>query len=93
MMTQSLGVPRSAKRRSPISRSRSGSFSDSECDRPDWSVSGATTQTSSEARSRCFSSAASPAAWMPSSLVRRMRIGDAVTGSVTGLLDRASPPI
>ena len=48
MITQSVGVPLTAKRRGPISRSRSGSLSDSECETPDWSVSGATTQMSSD---------------------------------------------
>ena len=48
MMTQSVGVPLTAKRRSPTSRSRSGSLSESECETPDWSNSGATTQTSSD---------------------------------------------
>ena len=35
MITQSVGVPRTAKWRGPTSRSRSGSFSDSECETPD----------------------------------------------------------
>ena len=48
MMTQSVGVPLTAKCRSPTSRRRSGSLSDSECETPDWSVSGATIQTSSD---------------------------------------------
>ena len=48
MMTQSVGVPLTAKRRSPTARSRSGSLSESECETPDWSNSGATTQTSSD---------------------------------------------
>ena len=52
MMTQSVGVPLTAKRRSPTWRSRSGSLSDSECDTPDWSNSGATTQTSSDSARR-----------------------------------------
>ena len=47
MMTQSVGVPLTAKWRGEILRSRSGSFSVSEWATPDWSVSGATTQTSS----------------------------------------------
>ena len=55
MMTQSVGVPFTAKCRSPTWRSRSGSLSESECDTPDWSCSGATTQTSSES-SRAISS-------------------------------------
>ena len=74
MITQSLGVPLTAKRFSPAWRSLSGSFMVSECDRPLWSVSGATTQTSSEISAAIRSSAASPAAWMPSSLVSKMRM-------------------
>ena len=38
MMTQSVGVPLIAKWRSLISRSRSGSLSESECETPDWSA-------------------------------------------------------
>ena len=52
MMTQSVGVPFTAKCRSEISRRRSGSLSESECETPLWSVSGATTQTSSESCAR-----------------------------------------
>ena len=48
MMTQSVGVPLTAKCRSEISRRRKGSLSDSECETPLWSVSGATTHTSSD---------------------------------------------
>ena len=48
MMTQSVGVPFTAKWRREISRRRSGSLRESECETPLWSVSGATTQTSSE---------------------------------------------
>src|SRR5690606_12835304 len=53
--------------------SLSGSDSDSECAKPDWSVSGATTQTSSVGVRAMRSSPASPSAWMPPSLVSRMR--------------------
>ena len=35
MMTQSVGVPRTAKWRGPTSRNRNGSFKDSECETPD----------------------------------------------------------
>jgi hypothetical protein len=35
MITQSVGVPRTAKWRGPTSRSRNGSFSDNECETPD----------------------------------------------------------
>ena len=74
MMTQSVGVPFTAKWRSPIWRSRSGSLSESECDTPDWSCSGATTQTSSDSLRAICSQTLRPGAWMPSSLVTRMRI-------------------
>ena len=52
MITQSVGVPCTAKWRGPISRSRSGLLSDSEWATPDWSVSGATTKTSSDSSLR-----------------------------------------
>ena len=74
MMTQSVGVPLTAKRRSPISRSRSGSLSESECETPDWSNSGAITQTSSESARPISAQTSSPSEWMPSSLVMRMRM-------------------
>jgi len=74
MMTQSVGVPRTAKWRGPTSRNRSGSFSDSECETPDWSSSGATTQTSSDSARAISSTIFRPGAWMPSSLVQRIRI-------------------
>jgi hypothetical protein len=48
MMTQSVGVPFTAKCRSEISRRRKGSFRESECATPLWSVSGATIQMSSD---------------------------------------------
>ena len=54
MITQSVGVPLTAKCLSATSRSRSGSLSDSECDTPDWSLSGATIQTSSDRVARDF---------------------------------------
>src|ERR1700738_2070620 len=74
MMTQSVGVPFTAKRRASTSRRRSGRLSESEWDTPDWSVSGATTHTSSESTRAIFSSTSRPGAKMPSSLVNRMRI-------------------
>src|ERR1700704_5294381 len=74
MITQSVGVPRTAKWRGPTSRSRKGSLSDSECDTPDWSSSGATTQTSSDNARAISSTIFRPGAWMPSSLVQRIRI-------------------
>ncbi len=76
MITQSVGVPLTAKRRSPTSRSRSGSLSESECETPDWSNSGATTQTSSDSARAISAQTSSPSEWMPSSLVTRMRISD-----------------
>src|SRR5262245_40724560 len=74
MITQSVGVPFTAKRRSPISRSRSGSLSESECDTPDWSNSGAITHTSSDSARPISAQTSSPSEWMPSSLVMRMRM-------------------
>src|SRR5262245_10274425 len=74
MITQSVGVPFTAKRRSPISRSRSGSLSESECETPDWSNSGASTQTSSESARPISAQTSSPSEWMPSSLVMRIRM-------------------
>ena len=73
-ITQSDGVPFTAKRFSEICRRRKGSFKDSECETPDWSVSGATTQTSSDSVFAMVSRVSRPGAWMPSSLVTRMRI-------------------
>src|SRR5216684_5169760 len=74
MMMQSVGVPRTAKWRGPTSRNRNGSFSDNECETPDWSSSGATTQTSSDSTRAISSTTFRPGAWMPSSLVQRIRI-------------------
>ena len=74
MMTQSVGVPLTAKRRSSIARRRSGSFSDSECDTPDWSSSGAITHTSCDRAPAISAQMSSPSEWMPSSLVMRMRM-------------------
>src|SRR3984885_5677279 len=75
MMTQSVGVPFKAKWRGPISRNRSGSLRESEWATPDWSFSGATIVTSSDSSPAINSRSLSPAAWMPSSLVRRIRMG------------------
>src|SRR5579871_2001706 len=74
MMTQSVGVPLMAKRRSSTARMRSGSLSESECETPDWSNSGATTQTSSDSARAISAQTSRPGALMPSSLVTRMRI-------------------
>src|SRR5665213_3337273 len=73
IITQSVGVPASAKRFSSTLRRRSGSVSVNECEAPDCSVSGATTHTSSEISRAIFSSTARPGACMPSSFVTRMR--------------------
>ena len=72
-ITQSVGVPDTAKRLGPALRKRKGSDSVSECDAPDCSVSGATTQMSSESVRAIFSATASPGAWMPSSFETRIR--------------------
>src|SRR5471032_2813586 len=74
IITQSVGVPLTAKRRSAIWRSRSGEVRVSECDAPDCSFSGATTQTSSDRLRAIFSATIRPGEWMPSSLVTRMRM-------------------
>src|SRR6185312_8761778 len=73
IITQSVGVPVMAKRFALISRRRSGRVSVSECDAPDCSVSGAQTHTSSVSARAIFSAISRPGAWMPSSLVTRMR--------------------
>src|SRR6202167_4732392 len=75
MMTQSVGVPFKAKWRGPISRKRSGSLRESEWATPDWSLSGATTVTSSDSSPAIDARSLSPAAGMPSSLVRWIRMG------------------
>src|SRR5690242_19539296 len=74
IITQSVGVPVTAKRFGSIWRSRRGRVRVSECEAPDCSVSGATTHTSSLKARAIFSAAASPGAWMPSSFVTRMRM-------------------
>ncbi len=72
-MTQSVGVPRTPKRRGPARRSRSGTWSVSECEAPDCSASGATIHTSSESAVAIRCRVWNPGAWIPSSLVKRMR--------------------
>src|SRR5215469_5689350 len=74
IITQSVGVPVTAKRCASISRNRSGRDSVRECEAPDCSLSGATTQTSSVSACAMRSATARPGAWIPSSLVTRMRI-------------------
>ena len=88
MMTQSVGVPFTAKCFGVTSRRRSGSFSESECETPDWSVSGATIHTSSDSARAIFSHTSRPGAWMPSSLV----IEDAHHVTVFSIT-RSSPPM
>ncbi len=73
-ITQSVGVPEVEKRRSSNCRTRIGSESVSARLAPDRSASGAQIQTSSESLAAIRSSAARPSAWIPSSLVKRMRI-------------------
>ena len=75
MITQSVGVPLTAKWRLPRSRIRSGSANVKEWEAPLLSVSGATTQTSSVRSVAIFSSTPSPGASIPSSLVSRIRMG------------------
>jgi hypothetical protein len=60
--TESVGVPVTAKRRSPNCRSRIGRVRVSERLVPDWSSAGATIQTSSDSVAAIRSSAASPGA-------------------------------
>ena len=62
MMTQSVGVPRSANLRSEIWRRRKGSLSDSECASPLWSISGAIVHMSSESPAAIRSMTSSPGA-------------------------------
>src|SRR6185437_8127580 len=65
-------------------RSRSGSLSDSECDTPDWSCSGAITQTSPEMARAMSSQTWRPCALMPSSLVTRIRMLSSFTSPACG---------
>ena len=74
IITESVGVPLTAKRRSPCLWSRTGRVSVSEWPAPDCSSDGAQIQMSSENWRAICSSTLSPGALMPSSLVRRMRI-------------------
>ncbi len=62
IITQSVGVPLTAKWRSSIARRRKGDVKVREWDAPDCSVSGATTQTSSEIARAIFSATPSPGA-------------------------------
>jgi hypothetical protein len=75
IITESVGVPVTQKRRSPRRLSRTGLVSVSEWPAPDCSSVGATIQTSSEIADAIRSRTLRPAAFTPSSLVRRMRIG------------------
>ena len=74
IITASVGVPVTQKRRSPSFLSRTGTVRVSEWPAPDCSSVGATIQTSSEKARAIVSSTLSPGALTPSSLVRRMRI-------------------
>src|SRR6185312_21974 len=71
--TQSVGVPSIAYLVSLTSRARIGLMIDNEWPAPLWLNSGATTQTSLDSWVAISISASSPGAWMPSSLVTRMR--------------------
>src|SRR3954470_23636283 len=80
--TQSVGVPSTANLVSLIWRARIGRVIDSEWPAPLWLNSGATTQTSLDNWVAISVSASRPGAWMPSSLVTRMRVR-ARSGSFT----------
>ncbi len=84
MMTQSVGVPFTAKRRSATCRRRSGSLREREWATPDWSNSGATTHTSSDKAAAMRAQASSPGAWMPSSLVTRIRMASSLSAPPSG---------
>src|SRR5436190_15669718 len=85
--TQSVGVPSTANLVSLTSRARSGRVIDSEWPAPLWLNSGATTQTSLDSCPATSASASRPGAWMPSSLVTRMRVR-ARSGSFTSPTSR-----
>ena len=72
IITQSVGVPSTAKRRSSSFRTRIGSDSVSARLAPDCSYSGAQIQMSSLSARAIFSRLTRPGALMPSSLVRRI---------------------
>src|SRR5881394_2659888 len=80
--TQSVGVPSTPNLVSLIWRARIGRVIDSEWPAPLWLNSGATTQTSLDSWVANSVSASRPGAWMPSSLVTRMRVR-ARSGSFT----------
>src|SRR6185369_11976043 len=80
--TQSVGVPSTANLVSLIWRARIGWLIDSEWPAPLWLNSGATIQTSLDSWLAISASASRPGAWMPSSLVTRMRVR-ARSGSFT----------
>src|SRR6266851_2997463 len=88
--TQSVGVPSSANLASLTSRQRIGRDSDSEWPAPLWLTSGATTQTSLESWVAISIKASRPGAWMPSSLVTRMRALASSAGFTCGPRDRGS---
>src|SRR5690606_39482590 len=72
---------------------RSGSDSDSECAKPDWSVSGATTHTSSVNCRAIRSRTWRPSAWMPSSFVRRIRISVSLVADSTRKVELLRAPL
>src|SRR5688500_13763262 len=74
IITASVGVPVTQKRRSPSFLNRTGLLRVSEWPEPDCSSVGATTQISSEKPRAIVSSSLRPVAFTPSSLVSRMRI-------------------
>src|SRR5687767_7776257 len=84
IITASVGVPVTQKRRSPSFLRRTGTVSVSEWPAPDCSSVGATIQTSSEKARAIVSSTLSPVAFTPSSLVRRMRIARPAMAAAPG---------
>ena len=79
IITASVGVPVTQKRRSPSLRRRTGTVRVSEWPAPDCSSAGATIQMSSENSRAILSSTLRPVALTPSSLVSRIRIAVAMT--------------
>src|SRR3569623_554845 len=72
--TQAVGVPETAHSRLDTSRTLRGADRVMPRPAPDCSTSGAQTQTSSLSWAAIRRRASKPSAWMPSSLVRRMRM-------------------
>src|SRR5688572_30304805 len=84
IITASVGVPVTQNRRSPSRRKRTGTVRVREWPAPDCSSVGATIQMSSEKRRAMVSRTLRPAAFTPSSLVRRMRISPAMPPASPG---------